>query len=197
MNTGGCDRVVVIGGGVIGAMCAWNLVNAGLSVTIVDREKFGAACSHGNCGYVSPSHVFPLCQPGAITKTLKGMLKSNSAFAVKPRFETGFASWFWNFARRCNHRDMMCAGVGRHAILQSSKLLYQELISSENIDCEWQEVGLLFVYDDEKSFAKFGKTESLIRREFGVEGTPYDGQKLVEIEPADQAWFRWRLALQR
>ena len=183
------DRVVVIGGGVIGTMCAWNLVNAGLEVTIVDREKFGAACSHGNCGYVSPSHIFPLCQPGAIQKTLKAMLKTNSPFSVKPRWESSFFSWFWNFSRKCNHRDMMLAGQGRHALLQSSKRLYQQLIAAENIECEWQEVGLLFVYDDEKSFARFGKTESLIRENFGVSATPYDGKQLVELEPAIKPGF--------
>ena len=156
MKIGQGDHVVVIGAGVIGVMCAWNLSLAGFQVTIVDRDKFGAACSHGNCGYVCPSHVLPLGQPGAITKTLKGMLKTNSPFAIRPRLETSFFSWFWNFARRCNHRDMMSAAVGRHEILQSSKRLYQELIADQKIDCQWQEVGLLFVFDDERSFSQFG-----------------------------------------
>lgn len=189
MKVGQGERVVVIGGGVIGAMCAWNLSQSGCQVTVVDREKYGAACSHGNCGYVSPSHVFPLCQPGALKKTFKGMLKSNSPFAVKPRLEMGFASWFWNFARRCNHRDMMSAGTARHALLQSSKQLYQELIANENIECEWQEVGLLFVFDDAKSFSDYGKTDSLLREEFGVAATPYDGKQLVELEPAIKPGF--------
>lgn len=189
MKVGQGDRVVVVGGGVIGAMCAWELSKSGCQVTIVDMAKFGAACSHGNCGYVSPSHVFPLCQPGAMSKTLKAMVKSNSPFAVRPRLESSFFSWFWNFSRRCNHNDMMAAGVGRHAILQSSKQLYQKLIADEGIDCEWQEVGLLFVYDDERSFAKFGKTDALIRQNFGVGATPYDGKKLVELEPAIKPGF--------
>lgn len=189
VKVGQGDRVVVIGGGVIGALCAWNLVNAGCQVTIVDRDKFGAACSHGNCGYVSPSHVFPLCQPGAILKTAKAMLKSNSPFAVRPRFELSFASWFWNFAQKCNHADMLATGAGRHAMLQSSKQLYQQLIADENLDCEWQERGLLFVFDDEKSFTGYGKTDSLLREHFGVAATPYDGRQLIELEPAIKPGF--------
>ncbi len=189
MKLGQGDRVVVIGGGVIGAMCAWNLSAAGCQVTIVDRDRFGAACSHGNCGYVSPSHIFPLCQPGAISKTMRTMVKPNSPFAVKPRFSKSFASWFWNFARRCNHKDMMSAGQGRHALLQSSKQLYQQLIHDEEIDCEWQEVGLLFVFDHEKEFEAYRKTDTLIRENFGVAATPYDGQQLVELEPAIKPGF--------
>jgi len=176
MKAGQGDRVIVIGGGIIGAMSAWNLVNAGCQVTIVDRDKFGAACSHGNCGYVSPSHVLPLCQPGAISKTFKSMFKSNSPFRVKPRFEMAFASWFWNFARKCNSKDSLAAGAGRHAILQSSKRLYQELIEAENIECEWQESGLLFVFDDEKSFSHYGQVDAHLRKHFNVAATPYNRQ---------------------
>lgn len=189
MKAGHGDRVVVIGGGVIGAMCAWNLLESGCQVTIVDRDRFGAACSHGNCGYVSPSHILPLCQPGAITKTLRAMLKPNSPFAVKPRFSTAFASWFWNFARRCNQSDMMSAGWGRHALLQSSKQLYQQLISDHEIECEWQEVGLLFVFDNPREFEAFGQTDAMLRENFGVGATPYAGNQLVELEPAIKPGF--------
>ena len=189
MKVGQGDRVVVIGGGIIGAMCAWNLRNAGCQVTIVDREKFGAACSHANCGYVSPSHVLPLCRPGAIFKTLKAMLKSNSPFAVHPRFDLSFVKWFWNFALQCNQADMLATAAGRHAMLQSSKQLYQQLIADENIECEWQENGLLFVFDEEKSFSAYGKTDSLLREQFGVAATPYDGRQLIELEPAIKSGF--------
>ena len=178
------DHVVVIGGGVIGALTAWNLVQANCQVTIVEKSGFGAACSHGNCGYVSPSHVLPLPQPGAIAKTMKAMLSRNSPFSVKPRLSRSFISWFWNFSRRCNREDMLAAGVGRHAILQSSQQLYKQLIANENIDCEWQEVGLLFVYDTEEECQAFQSTDELLRNEFGVGATRYSGEQLAELEPA-------------
>ena len=183
------QRVVVIGGGVIGAMCAWYLSRAGCQVTIVDRDRFGAACSHGNCGYISPSHVLPLCQPGAIVNTLKAMFRPNSPFAIKPRLEVGFASWFWNFACRCNQADMMAAAAGRHVLLQSSRQLFGQLIADERIDCEWQDAGQLFVFDNEKEFLDFGKTDTLLRQNFGVAATPYDGRQLVELEPAIKPGF--------
>lgn len=165
-------------------MCAWNLVNAGCDVTIVDRDKFGAACSHGNCGYVSPSHVLPLPQPGAIQKTLSQMLKPNSPFAIKPRFNRHSLKWFWQFARHCNRKSMMSTATGRNDLLQMSKRLYQELIRSEQIDCEWQERGLLFVYESHEEFQAFAATNDLINENFGVSATPYEESRLLEIEPA-------------
>ena len=52
-------HVVVIGGGVIGAACAYYLSRAGWQVTIIDKGGFGSGCSHGNCGFVCSSHVLP------------------------------------------------------------------------------------------------------------------------------------------
>lgn len=116
-------------------------------------------------------------------------MKRNSPFSVKPRFSKSFISWFWNFSRRCNHADMMSAGVGIHALLQSSKQLYQQLIADQSIECEWQEVGMMFVFDEEKDYLAFEKTDCLIRENFGVGATPYDGQQLVELEPAIKPGF--------
>ena len=178
------DHVVIVGGGVIGAMSAWNLSQAGLEVTIVDRAQFGAACSHGNCGYVSPSHVLPLTRPGQVTKTLREMLKRNSTFAIRPRFSKDSLGWFWQFGRRCNRSDMLAAAAGRHALLQSSKRLYQELVRDEGIECEWKEVGILFVFDTPQGFEHYRATDQLLREEFGVAATPYDSRQLTEIEPA-------------
>ena len=55
-------RVVIIGGGVIGASCAYYLARSGWAVTVADRGAFGMGCSHGNCGFVCPSHVLPLAE---------------------------------------------------------------------------------------------------------------------------------------
>ena len=178
------ERIIVIGGGVIGAMCAWNLTQAGCQVTVVDRDNFGAACSHGNCGYVSPSHALPLTRPGQVTATLKEMFKRNSTFAIKPRLSTDSLSWFWKFGRRCNQQAMMESAVGRNAMLQSSKQLYQQLIQDEGIECEWKEVGILFVFDTAQGFEHYRETEALIREEFGVAATPYTGDQLTTVEPA-------------
>src|SRR5690349_22070913 len=105
-------HVVVIGGGVVGAACAYYLSRAGFRVTVVDRGGFGAGCSHGNCGLVCPSHVLPLAEPGAVGRTLRALFRRNSPFSIRPRLDPALWSWLLHFARRCNRRDMMEAGRG-------------------------------------------------------------------------------------
>ena len=178
------QSVAIIGGGVIGAMCAWYLNKSGHDVTVIDRDRFGAACSHGNCGYVAPSHILPLPQPGAIGTTLKSLLKPNSPLKVKLGYTPTLWQWFWQFSRKCNHRDMMESAEGRHLMLQHSYQLYKQLLANEGIDCEWQERGLLFVYADHHHFESYEKTNDLLTENFGVEAKPLSGDELVKLEPA-------------
>jgi D-amino-acid dehydrogenase len=178
------QTVVVVGGGIIGGMCAYYLNLAGYPVTILDRGHFGAACSHGNCGYVSPSHILPLTTPGGIRKALRSMMSSSSPFYIKPRFSLDLWSWLWKFSQRCNHRDMMSAAQTLHALLQSSKQLYETLIAKENIDCEWETRGIFFVFHSQHEFEEYAKTNELLVQNFGVAAKPYDGRQLVAAEPA-------------
>jgi len=156
------QETVIVGGGVIGAMCAWYLTQAGERVTILDRDRFGAACSHGNCGYVSPSHVLPLTQPGMVRKALRSMLSSNSPFYVRPRLSLDLWSWLLKFARRCNERDMLEAADSIHRLLQSSRELYIDLIEKQKLECEWQPIGLLFVFHDAHEFHEYEPTNRLL-----------------------------------
>src|SRR5438132_4921284 len=93
--------VLVVGGGVIGAACAYDLRRSGWSVTVVDAGAFGMGCSHANCGFVCPSHVLPLAGPGAVRSALKALLQPNGPFSIKARFDPALWSWLFHFARRC------------------------------------------------------------------------------------------------
>jgi D-amino-acid dehydrogenase len=176
--------VLVIGGGVIGAACAHYLERHGFSVTVVDRGTFGGGCSHGNCGYVCPSHVLPLAEPGAISKTLKAMLRPNSPFSIKPRLDLNLWTWLFRFARRCNRTDMLAAGRACHALLHSSLGLYRELMQTEPLDCEWQARGLLFVYQTAMEMDAYAATDKLLREQFDLPAQRYDGAALTALEPA-------------
>ncbi len=179
------SNVVIVGGGVIGAACAYYLQKTGATVTVIDRGEFGQACSHGNCGYISPSHILPLCKPGAVSSTMKIMFKKNSPFKVRARFDMSLWSWMLRFARNCNHESMLKSGHARQALLDSSRELYISLMTSGELsDCELHTDGLIFVHDDEHHFHAYEKTDKLLREEFGLAAKPYDGKALEALEPS-------------
>ena len=98
-------RVVIVGGGVIGIACAHYLRKCGADITVIDKGRIGGGCSHGNCGYVSPSHILPFAGPGAIPRTLKTLFQRNSPLKVRFRFDPAMWGWFLRFARRCNDSE--------------------------------------------------------------------------------------------
>ena len=178
------QRAIVVGGGVIGAACAYYLTKVGWQVTIVDREGFGSGCTHGNCGLIALCHVLPLNQPGAVIKAIKAVCTRNSPFRIKPRLDWGLWSWLLKFARRSNERDMLESAKARATLLESSGRLYRQLLADEAIDCEWEDRGCLFVYRTKKEMDDYAETDRLLRERFNLPAERYDGDTLIELEPA-------------
>ncbi len=176
-------KIIIIGGGVIGATTAYYLQKKGHTVTIVDRGGFGQACSKGNCGYICPSHVLPLTTPEAIKTGLKSMFNKSSPFYIKPRLSYALFSWLFHFARRCNRRDMMQAGHEIQTLLGSSRQLYDDLFATEAFDCEWEKKGLLFVFQSESAFRHYEQTNALLSENFAMPAKPFDGTALAKLEP--------------
>jgi D-amino-acid dehydrogenase len=177
-------RVIVVGGGVIGASCAYYLSRDGWDVTVVDRGAFGKGCSHGNCGLICPSHILPLAGPGAIRGAIRAMLSRNAAFAIRPRIDPSLWDWLLRFTRRCTRAKMLQAGRAIQALLISSRTLYAELMKGEPFDCEWEEHGLLYVLQTAAGMEHFADTARLLHDEFGMESTRYDGDAVLGLEPA-------------
>src|SRR4051794_13987145 len=122
--SGAAGRVGVVGGGGIGAACAYYLARTGRAVILLDRAGVGSGCSHANCGYVCPSHVLPLAGPGALWSTLATLFRRNSPLKVRCGVLLRQWRWFLGFARRCNERHLLAAGRAIHGLLASSRALY-------------------------------------------------------------------------
>lgn len=188
------QSVIIIGGGVVGASCAYYLQQRGADVTIVEKQSFGAACSHGNCGFVCPSHVLPLAEPRAIRSTMKAMLSPKSPFSIKPRLDVKLWMWLLNFARHCNERDMLAGGHALQALLMSSMDEYERLVTEQVVDCEWQKKGLLYVYKDQQRLDAYEPTNQLLSETFNEPAVKFTGEQLEELHPALKpgqagAWF--------
>ena len=178
------QTVAVIGGGVVGAACAYYLSKEGFRVKVIEKDRFGAGCSHGNCGFVCPSHVLPLAEPGAISSTLKALFKRNSPMSVKPRFDLRLWSWLVKFTRYCNQTEMLAGGHALQSLLQSSMSEYERLVKHEPLDCEWQKRGLLYVYRDKKLFEEYESTNRLLTGTFNEPAEKYESDQLTELEPS-------------
>jgi D-amino-acid dehydrogenase len=175
---------IVVGGGVVGGLCAYHLARTGWAVTVLDRTTFGAGCSHGNCGYVCPSHALPLAVPGAVWDTFKTLFRKNSPLKLRPLSVLARLGWFLNFARKCNRADMLQAAKGVSALLNSSRALYDQFLTEERIACDWEAKGLLFVFRSKAAFDHYASTDELLRNEFHLPAKRFDAKAILDLEPA-------------
>jgi D-amino-acid dehydrogenase len=181
------DRTaIVIGGGVIGCSTAYYLSRLGWKVRIVEAGRVGRGCSHGNCGFICPSHVLPLTMPGTLWPVMKQMFRRDSAMYLKPRWDPALWAWLMRFARTCRRADVLQVAAARHALLSSSMSLYRQLMADEAIDIEWQDRGLLLVFKSPHEFEEHQQIADLVQREFNIEARPYDARELADFEPALQ-----------
>lgn len=177
-------KVIIVGGGFIGLWSAWYLRRQGWRVTIIDRQTIGSGCSQDNCGLVCPSHVLPLTEPGAFQAALKALLTPHSPFRIQPRLDPALWSWLWNFSRRCNHTHMLSAAHAIQALLASGMREYLHWLNEEQMDCEWQSVGLLYVYQQAAELQRYAVTNRLLAEHFNEPAQLLTAQQTVELEPA-------------
>lgn len=187
-------KAVVIGAGVVGASCAYELSLRGWSVEIIDQAAFASGSSAGNCGYVCPSHVFPLSRPGAIAATLPLALRRNSPFMIRPRLDLSLLTWLAHFASCCRAELVEETSFALNDLSQSSKECYKRIIAAENLSCDWNDIGCLFISQDARHMEHFEKDNQTIQSRFGFCAKRLDARQLAAMEPSLRddlggAWF--------
>ncbi len=186
--------ILIVGGGIIGLMCAYYLVKEGKSVVILDKNPSNVACSHGNCGLVTPSHALPLNNPKLIMRSLKWIFQKNSPFYIRPQMNGRFISWMLTFAMNAYNSKLKERSMwGRYNLLLSSKTLFEELFETEKIACHWNPNGVLMAYKHEKFFNEYAKKNDFLS-EIGLSAKPIVDEQLRAKEPALKddiygAWF--------
>lgn len=166
---------LVVGGGVVGLCCAYQLARRGERVQVVDRAEPGAGCSAGNAGWVVPTMAAPLPAPGVPRQALRWLLTPDGPFYLQPARVPGLVPWLWRFLRRCNARDHArgLASVARFG-LQTMELF--DALAADGVAFEMHRSGILFAFLDRR--------ELLHARE-GLEQVARLGYpRPVELDPA-------------
>lgn len=190
------DKVLIIGGGVIGLACAHYLAAAGRQVRLIERENIGAGASHGNCGLVFTSDLVPLCTPGAVRHEIGLKLRGKSSLHISPWPAPARIDWLLRFASKCTAGQMRRAVEARRQILSQSARLFDELFRTGALEAEYERKGLLMVYRTEAGWRGYAAVNEHLRPH-GCEAEPVRGPQLQALEPALRpdifgAWFHRR-----
>jgi D-amino-acid dehydrogenase len=177
-------RVVVVGGGVVGLCCAYELMRSGAEVTVVERHHCGRAASLGNAGWVVPSLSAPMPAPGITTQALKMIFNSDGPLRLRPRLDPDFLRWCWRFWRNSTQEHYEAGLKALLRLNEQTIQLYKDLRTS-GVEFEMHESGLLIATLSEETLEEYAE---LLETE---KAAGYSGrvellrkEALLEVEPA-------------
>ncbi len=178
-------RVVVVGAGVVGMACAWELSRAGADVLVLERGTVGGGTSRGNTGWVCPSLTFPLPAPGMMREGIHQLITRGQAFVLRPSPDPTFLRWLWSFWRSCSPVRFE-AGVRALLALNRCTLELLDEYQAAGGAFEMHAPGLVVAARTPHGIDSYRDVFHKLR-ELGHEGgtvDELDGTSLVALEPA-------------
>jgi D-amino-acid dehydrogenase len=178
-------RVAVVGAGVVGLACAWELRRRGADVAVLERAGVGGGVSRGNTGWVSPSLTYPLPAPGMVREGLRQLLTGGEAFVLRPSLDPAFVRWLWSFRRNCTSARF---DTGIRALLALNRRTLQlfDAYRDAGVAFEMHTAGLVVAARTPGGLDLYRRTFQRLR-ELGYEGgsiDELDAAALAALEPA-------------
>ena len=178
-------RVAVVGAGVVGLACAWELQRRGAEVVVLERASVGGGASRGNTGWVSPSLTYPLPAPGMVREGVRQLLTGGDAFVLRPRLDPAFVRWLWSFRRNCSSARFD-TGIRALLALNRRRLELFDAYRDAGVAFEMHTAGLVVAARTPGGLDLYRRTFQRLR-ELGYEGgsiDELDAEALAALEPA-------------
>ena len=177
-------HVCVLGAGIVGLSTAYELIQRGFKVTVVDSAaQVGAGASGNNGAQLSYSYVQPLADPSIWTQLPELLLSPQSPLKWRPRFDSQQWLWLLSFLRACNRTDSENSTAELIALARLSRASLDAMRDQEKIDCDFSNTGKLVLYSSQKSFSA-ALQQMRLQESLGCKQQALDAPNCIRMEPA-------------
>jgi D-amino-acid dehydrogenase len=177
------EKIIIIGGGVVGVCCALHLRSNGHDVTLIDRNPIGEGTALASCGFLAVSDIIPLSRPDMLVKAPKWLLKPESPLHIHGKSLLSVLPWLTRFA--FNSRPGRIKNIARdmHALTRTAAEDYQALLSEFGLTDMIGTNPIIKVFDTENQLNGIRPIHQACR-EFGYNIREISGSEAAELEPA-------------
>lgn len=175
--------------------CAYFLKREGHELTLVDDMEFWNNCSHGNMGYLSPSHFVPLTTPGIIKQALLWMFDSSSPFYIQPRLDWDLLQWGIKFLLSARSDKLKENIPHLQGLLIDSAQLTAQMHRELGAGFDYTQEGCLMLCKSSNAL-KHEVENVKLAKSMGMNAELLSSSELIDMEPnlgldcMGGAWFR-------
>lgn len=149
------SKTIVLGAGVVGVTTAWNLLQSGHEVVLIDRNNSAASeASYANAGLLAPSDAFAWGRPSSIPLYIKSLFNRNWGIRIVPSLNINLISWCLKFIAQCTTNKYLRNTRLKFLLAQNSLKELDELLSVNNVDFDYKKSGILYYFNSKKEFNK-------------------------------------------
>ena len=177
-------KVLVLGAGVIGVTCAYELARAGHEVEVVERRS-GAALetSFANAGEISPGYSSPWAGPGVPLKAVKWLLMQHRPLVIRPHLDLEFVRWCAAMLRNCTAQRYAVNKARMLRLAEYSRDCLIELRRATGIAYDERTQGTLQLFRTQAQLDATGADIAVLKRD-GVAFELLDRAGCIGAEPA-------------
>ncbi|HLU91749.1 MAG TPA: D-amino acid dehydrogenase, partial [Pedomonas sp.] len=176
-------HVAVLGSGVIGVTSAWYLMQAGHTVTVIDRQPGPAnETSFANAGQISPGYSSPWAAPGIPLKAIKWLMMEHAPLIIRPKADPAMYAWLLSMLRNCTSARYAVNKARMVRLAEYSRDLLMALRQETGIAYDERTRGTLQLFRTQEQLDAIGKDIEVLRAG-GVPFEVLDRQGCINAEP--------------
>jgi D-amino-acid dehydrogenase len=139
--------VAVIGAGIVGLSTAFKLVEAGRTVTLIDRKGIAEETSRGNAGGLAFSEVLPLASSGMLRKLPKWLSDPLGPLTIPPAYLPQIMPWLLRFWRAGWPDKVASSIAAQAALMRVAQAETASLVKAAGIEHLIRPDGVLELYE--------------------------------------------------
>ena len=179
------SHIAIVGAGITGVTTAYELLERGHEVTVLDRHRYPAMeTSFANGGQLSACNAEAWNSTSTIVKGLRWMFRRDAPLLMNPKPSWHKYSWLGEFVGNIGNYRQHTIETTRLAIAARQRLF--ELSERENISFDLERRGILHIYHDKAAFEAAGTVNKLLW-EGGLERRAVSPEEIRSIEPTLQS----------
>ena len=172
----------MLGAGIVGICCAYELQRRGYQVRLLDRRGPGEETSSGNAGILSYSNITPIADPELWPRLPRLALNLDNDLLLHYPHLPPLLPWLARFLLRCRRGTFLHDGNAMSRLTSASVDLHRQWIAEAGAQDLLNRGGALKLYRERKTFERDELERELLQR-CAVRYTLLDARQVCELEP--------------